>query len=410
MAELRGLLKWSGERDPEGHRNYRAEWQVECEPTEGPASALSCPGLPEIGSEWAIDDDEDLWAWCRADAGVEPYVDQEKNTFFKVTQLFSTKPPPVGQRRCMNLPIEDPLLEPQKLRGGLTRYTDNPAFDRFGLRIVNSSHEQIEGPQNEWDANRNTVSIEQNVANLELPLMSAMRDAVNRDALWGHAPRTIKLTNFTWERKWHGVCELYFTRVFEFEIRDEGWDRNIADEGTKVLHGHWGTVAGTGVPDAWILDNLDGAPPNPDNPQHFDRFKDRNGENTTTLLDGHGKPASASRGILIKSMATIPQPGDEPSDLLFETDQAHGFVVNDTVNVVGVNKPFLNNKYTVISIFNATHFVVAGPIDGIEPEDFISGGYVYKSGVSMPGIIHVERYIEADFLLLGIPTDLESSI
>lgn len=46
-------------------------------------------------------------------------------------------------------------------------------------------------------------------------------------------------------------------------------------------------TSGTG----WILDNINGSPPNPYNPQHFIRYKDRNGECTRVILDGQGQPA-----------------------------------------------------------------------------------------------------------------------
>ena len=48
-------------------------------------------------------------------------------------------------------------------------------------------------------------------------------------------------------------------------------------------------IATTGT--GWILDNINGSPPNPNNPQHFIRYKDRNGENSRVILDGYGQPA-----------------------------------------------------------------------------------------------------------------------
>ena len=48
------------------------------------------------------------------------------------------------------------------------------------------------------------------------------------------------------------------------------------------------TVSTTGS--RWVLDKINGAPPNPNNPGHFISFKDPNGELTEALLDGHGLP------------------------------------------------------------------------------------------------------------------------
>lgn len=44
----------------------------------------------------------------------------------------------------------------------------------------------------------------------------------------------------------------------------------------------------------WILDKINGAPPNKLNPQHFQRYKDRKGENARTLLDGGGCPIAST--------------------------------------------------------------------------------------------------------------------
>ena len=48
------------------------------------------------------------------------------------------------------------------------------------------------------------------------------------------------------------------------------------------------------ITNAWILDDIDGSPPDPDNPAHFDRYKDRNGENARVLLNGYGLPAETA--------------------------------------------------------------------------------------------------------------------
>jgi hypothetical protein len=83
----------------------------------------------------------------------------------------------------------------------------------------------------------------------------------------------------------YGICNFYFTRIFEFDINFETFDRTIYDEGTRVLNGHWDKTTGD-----WVLDDINGGAPDPQNPKHFKRYKDRNGENTRAMLDGNGKP------------------------------------------------------------------------------------------------------------------------
>lgn len=51
-----------------------------------------------------------------------------------------------------------------------------------------------------------------------------------------------------------------------------------------------GTDLPLGIEDLVLL-NETGSDPDQDNPSHFARYKDKNGENARVLLDGHGKPA-----------------------------------------------------------------------------------------------------------------------
>jgi hypothetical protein len=62
------------------------------------------------------------------------------------------------------------------------------------------------------------------------------------------------------------------------------WDRDLLDEGTKALRGHWNTD-GT-LPRTWVLDGS----PSVLNPNDFVTTQDTNGNFSTVLLDGHGLP------------------------------------------------------------------------------------------------------------------------
>ena len=159
---------------------------------------------------------------------------------------------------------------------------------------MSSSHEPFRGPQVEFDGGRDQVIIEQNVADLELALCTSLRNKLNDDVLWGLAARRIKLSDFSWEELWYGSCIYYYKRIFTFDIRnnpDDLFDRTLLDEGTKVLNGDWNRTLG-----AWAdvaIPGYSGSPnPDPDNPQHFNRYKDWFGENTRVILDGKGRPAS----------------------------------------------------------------------------------------------------------------------
>lgn len=331
MAQIVGRRKWEGSADENGDRDYQITWRIRTSRDEGPQAVMDCPGLPTPGAPWSFDDDSDETAWCRPKMTVKPIVSVERDPceLWDLTQTFSNKPPPEGQRQgCQDEKIDDPLLEPQQVSGTFVKYTEEATYDRFGIPIMTSSFEQIRGPQNEWDANRPSVTIKQNVAVLGLEIFAPMIDNVNILPLWGLPARCVKLSNVEWEKKFYGLCYVYYTRTLHFDVNYQTFDRDVLDEGTKCLNGHWDPDSG-----AWVLDAIDdeGTIPDAGNPSHFTRFKDRNGENCRVVLNGSGLPSG-----------------------------------------------------------------VDVDIDGTGTAADIPSGD--------PGSIHIEKYFEADFLALGIPT------
>lgn len=283
---LEGRYVWGGERDDEGHRTYTIAHRIRTtEYDDGPAIVMQCPGLPATGATWNFGNDIDVWAFCYPQMKVDLYKQKpgSKHKHWLVTQKFGTKP----LKRCQDAAIEDPLLEPQKLSGSFLKYTKEVFRDRFGNYIKSSSHEMIRGPQVEFDHNRSQVNISQNVASLELGLIASMIDTVNDAPLWGLGTRRVKLSEASWERKYFGSCDVYYTRQFGFDIDFNGWDREIIDEGTKALHGE---MRGGD----WVVTNFEGGGvPDRNNPKHFVRIQDEKGNVMRMILNGLGEPISA---------------------------------------------------------------------------------------------------------------------
>lgn len=291
-----GPRTFGGEVDDEGHRTYSIVHLVKVDIGDGPAVAMNCAGLPAVGSTWNFGNDTDSWAFIYPTKKCT--IHQEKEgvppTVMRVEQKASTKP----LKRCQDTTIEDPLSEPQEISGTFVKKSVEAAFDRNNRMIVTSSHELIRGPIVEFDDYSAEVTIKQNVANLQLPLVSSLLNRLNNATLWGMTSRHIKFSGFNWSRVLYGTCNYYYKREFTFEVNADGFDRSALDEGTKVLNGHWavpssGTGSGSSGGTAgstWILDPIDGASPDRFNPQHFIRYKDRNGENARVILDGMGQP------------------------------------------------------------------------------------------------------------------------
>lgn len=268
-ATVLGRISWELSRDQEGHREYKLKSLVKTtDPDDGPETVYFATGAPTIGSTWAEGNDVDDWAFCWPTARVTPIHDKERNLYWILENLFSTK----ALSRCQDTAIESPLSEPQRISGSFVKYVKDTHIDGNGDVIISSSHELIDGV--ERDFNRPSVVIEQNVLLLGLPTFAQMIDTVNDATLWGLPEGCVKLSNAHFERKLYGTCSFYYTRRFEFDIRYEGFDiTDIVDTGYK---------------------KFDTTRPGGDrtNPEHYVIAKDGHGENSPKkiLLDGNGDP------------------------------------------------------------------------------------------------------------------------
>lgn len=442
---LKGPKKRVLSVDAEGHRTYRITYLVESDSTsDGLSQAYNCPGLPESGSSYEILDDFDVWAWCREDTTINEVVPDDKPRHWLVEKVFSTKPPDEKQTRCNDNQIEDPLLEPVKLSGDFTRFTQEETHDRFNHPIQNSSHEQIRGQNAEFDRSRPVVDIDMNVADLQIALLSTLQDYVNDGPMWGFPARCIKLSASPWERKFWGSCYYYFTRKLKFEINARqdtdasgnlvwnadgspsivsGWDRDILDEGDKVLGGpnaHWGVTANGETEGVWYPGQIAGADPDPTNPAHFVRAIDQKGNPTHVILDGAGKPVQVPADSLYHtSKATVAVGGSGAA--------GNGYIVGDVLTVVGGTNTqaatyrvtsvdavagLSSGKVKTVSVINQGKYTVK-PANNVATTSSTGTGCTLTltwntpGQATNPGFIHVEKYPEANFLLLGIPPVFE---
>lgn len=238
VATIVGFRTTGGEVDDEGYRTYHLTSLIESnDASDGPFTVMNTPGLALPGTQWTFGNDFDPWAFCYPTMRVTIHDEREgdPNYYWAVEQTFSNKP----LKRCQESKIEDPLLEPMKISGSWVKKQREATVDRFGNRILSSSFEQIRGNVVEFDECIDTVLIEQNVPMLGLPTFSGIKNYVNDRVLWGMAPRTIKFSNVQWERQLFGTCSYYYTRKLEFEIDAKTWDRDVPDEGDKVIDGFW---------------------------------------------------------------------------------------------------------------------------------------------------------------------------
>jgi len=303
---LDGHTSWSLDRNDEGQRVYTITHRVKTTTgLDGPSVVAVTPGLPVVGSIWAFDNDFDSWAFCTGYMKIQKARGVKEDgpvNHWTVEQKFSTIIP----KRCNTTTIDNPLLEPMGVSGSFVKYTKEAYLDKDGNAIKNSAHEMLRGSIVEFDYNRPTVQIKQNVATLGLDVFSAMVDTVNDATLWGLGSRKIKLSNVSWERNYYGTCFAYYTRTFEFDIDFNTFDRVALDEGTKAL-GRLDTVTGT-----WdsTTDFATGVALNPNNPLHFTRYKDKYGENARVILNGEGIPIGGDSSETGTGTAGVDLPGE----------------------------------------------------------------------------------------------------
>jgi hypothetical protein len=429
---LSGQVDWSGSVDSEGYTTFKVTWLVRTnDPLDGPYVVLNTPGLPKAGDPWILGNDNFPWAWCRQEMTAKPIVTKEPNYNWEVEQTFSNKPPDNKSQKCQDQKVEDPLLEQPKISYSFANHREEATTDRTGKAIVTSSFEQIRGPQVEFDEGRLQIKIEMNVVSINLQLLEAVRNSVNSEEIWGFAPRTIRLANVSAAEQFYGQCYLYYKLSLEFEVYikedgSSGWDRDVLDEGTKVLNGHWHPTEAI-----WILDKIDGEDPNPRDPSHFRRFQDRTGECCKVVLNGEGLPAGAftgSDGLFISIVASntgnklnninfwvpIGDPDDDGTITIWDRNQP--YELGDLVVLSGSEDgpvyvyvgetgfteiPIPGGHTDWIDVGNANDLVDAGDYSTITAYD--AGDIVRDRTGLTAGYIHVEKYAENDFLILGVP-------
>jgi len=279
----RGLLEWSGGRDMNLHRTYRAKFLIESDdPDDGPQAVTYAADLPNVGASWTYGNDNDAYALCTPIVECEAIVKGEANYHWILSYEFTTKP----WLACLTTQLTHPASQPDIISGSFVTYSERTNKRRRGDTGTGASGKIIHSSSLEpiWvdrDKNRATVSIQQTRINLELPMLTQMINTLNDAPLWGLPARCVKLRNTPWRRLVWGMCSYYFQRTLEFDIKYDTHDlTEVVDMGhrwLKIPQGGDHTYTGT----AAALDNT--------NPENFTRAIDVRGNIQKPVpLDGQG--------------------------------------------------------------------------------------------------------------------------
>jgi hypothetical protein len=220
---------WSKESTEEGDEIYTLKWKVETTAVaDGPDVAWTAPGLPYPGASLNVGNTVNPWAFFQGKGSAKLLKQDVNRKWWDLTTVFNTKP----ITRCSQSKVDDPLLEPHRVRGSFTQVMEEAIKDNSGNVIENSVKQRFTGPQVQRPKSYPTVELEMNVAWINLAWMAEYADSVNNNVQWGQPIRTIKCTVGPWERVLYGSCYYYFVVRFTFELRYETWDvilPNIAD-------------------------------------------------------------------------------------------------------------------------------------------------------------------------------------
>lgn len=438
-ATYRGPKTWSGSRDEDGHRTWKLTCLVQCDDkNDGPSVVMACPGLPQIGNPWLIGNDNDPWAFITPAVNITAVVSEEPFYWYEVEFTATTKP----WGRDQTNPVGDPTLEPPQITYTFVKTTVEATEDRWGFPIYNSAWEKVKGKQIEFDTGTLSVRIVQNLATVDIAVLVQCFQTVNESAMWGMPPRTIKLSEAQVERKYYANLLVYHTRSLTFECNFNGWDRDLMDEGTKVLYGRYAFLDGsptpppsppTGAPPRpadpimWLKLDIDehGTKPDKANPSHFVTYVDRSGNPGRVILNGEGIPAGTTAISEQRYCCVITATVNIPPD------NGGWWVPIGGLNKFPVYDPLRNyprgslvtsstgDKYVAVGFAttppNTTDVLVwcqlpAGLSDkGVynPATTYGLGDYVRSTSKVGPGWIHVEKYHESDFVtFLGIPDPL----
>jgi len=218
---------WSLATDDEGHRDYSVVWQVQTDsPLHGPDHALYAPGMPMPGSSLSIGSTIDPWAFYQRKGSAKLKSRSNRRDVYLCETIFTTRP----NRRCHTNKIEDPLLEPHKVRGAADLFTREATTDKDGKPLLTPCKERFRGPTLQIEDGWPTIELEQNVAWINLSVLTQYRHAVNSNVWWEQPIRTIRCKTFTWERVLYGTCYFYWKVATQFQLNADTWDIDLLNE------------------------------------------------------------------------------------------------------------------------------------------------------------------------------------
>ncbi len=153
--------------------------------------------------------------------------DSFSGVYWEVVVNYSSKTPDEQQQ------AENPLERRSKVEWGKVDYQEAYQQDQDGQAMVNSAQEPFDPPR-QRDAKRITLKITRNEPSFNPALALAYQDHVNADVFFGADPGLCKCQGITGSEDYQNNIT-FWSVVYEFEFRKEGFDEYILDQGFSTL-------------------------------------------------------------------------------------------------------------------------------------------------------------------------------
>jgi len=211
----------SGEADSDGRRAYHRRFLVVVnDPRDGPQTVMLSLGINPFDIYAGFDYDVDVGARIKRlevkQRGDDPY-------YYDVLVEFDSK--------VEQFPL-DPLARPTLIYYGFSRYGQVVWQDVFFAPIMNSAGEYYDPPP-EVDRSRLQIKMVRNEAVFDPNVALAYQDAVNSDVWFGIAPGLVRV-NITGDPQQENG-EYFYQVTYEFELRWDGWQLSILDQGRYAI-------------------------------------------------------------------------------------------------------------------------------------------------------------------------------
>jgi len=232
MAIIDVKEDWRGlgaEIDTEGAtapRIFTVKFDAADSPIQRPFLAQNAAGIPTLNSAHPYKP----WLYVK-----NKNVESIGPFDFEVTVNYTTRSTTGGQEGEMQDPTESPLEAPWIVEWDFVMSNEPIDTDIDGKPIINSAGESFDPPITK-DFHDLLLRIQRNEATFNPIIANDYKGAINSDWFWGFAPGLVKCVQFTARTAIRGTFWYWQVR-YAFQMRKDGWQRRIIDEGYRTKTG-----------------------------------------------------------------------------------------------------------------------------------------------------------------------------